>query len=91
MPISAHPAQSASFPQQFSQAFRREIPWEIVILALRSRPSSGAKNNGARSGRQFEYAYFQNSKLNGVIVPRFLSLFLDCFVQLTENHASDGA
>ena len=49
------------------------------------------KNKGARSGRRFEHAYFQNSNLNGVIVPSFENLFLDCFVQLTKNPTIQGA
>jgi hypothetical protein len=78
-------ASGADFPRQFSPEFQQEIPWEIVILALRGSPSSGEKSKGARSGRRFGYAYFQNSNLGGVIVPSFRTLFLDCFVQLTKN------
>jgi hypothetical protein len=37
-------ASGADFPRQFSPEFQQEIPWEIVILALRGSPSSGAKN-----------------------------------------------
>jgi hypothetical protein len=49
------------------------------------------KNKGARSGRRFGYAYFQNSNLKGVIVPCFENLFLDYFVQLTKNLMLQGA
>jgi hypothetical protein len=75
----------ASCQRQLSQGLQPKIPCEIVILALQVRPSSAAKSKGARSGRRFAYAYFQNSNSEGVIVPCFQSLFLDCFVQLTKN------
>jgi hypothetical protein len=60
-------------------------------FSIAVRPSSAAKDKGARSGRRFAYAYFQNSNLDGVIVPRFEHLFLDCFVQLTKNSPFQGA
>ena len=87
----AHPVPGANFPRRFSREFPQEIPWEIVILALPGGPPSGAKDKGARSGRRFEYAYFQNSNLDRVIVPSFGNLFLDCFVQLTKNLTFQGA
>jgi hypothetical protein len=41
-----HQAHGASCQRQFSQGFRQEIPWGIVILALESRPFSTSKNKG---------------------------------------------
>jgi hypothetical protein len=49
------------------------------------------KKKGARSGRREKLFYFQNSNLAGAIVPRFQTLFLGCFVQLTKNQASQRA
>jgi hypothetical protein len=64
-------AHGASCQRQASQELRQEIPWEILILAFRTDEPAAPEQEKA----PLKHRYFQNSNLNGVIVPCFEELF----------------